>query len=338
MNLSASNRKLFCHTPLIALWYGDLPEDGRIIFQFIVEQFQRRFRDALLCPYNGGLASIRCVLLWVEVDLDALAKILGIHCHRGYNGCLFCYARGEHTNTGVKYPLTEHPVRRSHRLVHVQRLLQDDNSLPLQNKSVFENLEYWDIVESWTIDFTHLGFLNVGPHHFDLLYSKTPRGHEPAEYNIRSAQEDMNKFLADEVVLPHDFGRPVNDLENCSNWKAEQWKSFYLYLILPCVHPHLPLEYYVHLEKLVKFMWIVISDGDDPLTRHSQLIYAEKLVRDYVFNFPRLFGNEKAYFSVHYLLHLPHDVRKFGMIFVSLFSGLLLILFRFSFESLDVFV
>jgi hypothetical protein len=322
VNLRMETKKLFSRNPLIAIWFGPLPRSGEIIFRFILSQFKIRFRHGLECEFRGTRVKIFSVLLWCVLDLDALAKILKIHLYRGYDGCLNCYIKGDQTATGVKFPTPSLFPRRTDYLVRLQRELEDDVSLPFQEPSIFEELEYWDIISSWTIDFMHLAFLNVAKSHFHLFFSSTPRGEMPDAFNLEDCMAEINQFLAT-VIFPHDFGRPVKSLQ-VTGWKAEQWKNFFLFLILPCVHPHLGEAYFSHLKCFITFMKLVIS-GEPNADIDAVLLEAEQNVRNYVFKFPELYGEENCYFCVHYLIHVIADVRKYGWMsnhWMFLFEGL----------------
>lgn len=225
--------------PLVALWPGIKPISSDLLLLALSDEFVELFHGTEM---DGEI--VHAILLWATADLDARAWLQHVTLHRGYYGCPYCLANGKYLDGRVRYPNEDPlPSLRTHEDTVASRCEHSKTGFYLSN--VLEKIPYWDIINSWAIDAMHLLFLNIVPSLVSLWLAPVSRGSQRQAYQVEGCLDSVSEFLSG-VILPHDFGRSPLNFKNRENWKAEQWKSFFIFFICPAFENVLPKKVWIY--------------------------------------------------------------------------------------------
>lgn len=126
---------------------------------------------------------------------------------------------------------------------------------------------------------------------------------------------------------PCDFQRAARSLKPLSYWRAHECRQFLLYTWYTVLHEVL-LESNRFLFRLLHVFARILANpwkiGD-----RSAIDYAIKTAEVFIAASCETFGNQRAIYNVHGLLHVPEDVFKFGCLdhdFCSEFESFMFIL------------
>lgn len=231
-------------------------------------------------------------------DAPAKSLITGTKNFNGYSGCSKCVQEGEYIKNRVTFPETEAPLRTNENFRN--KVFEDHHNecSPLESLAI-------NMVDTFPLDYMHLICLGV----VKKLISNWLSGNLKCRLSS-SMIADVSKRI--EVVankLPVEFNRKVRRLEDFSRWKATECRSFLLYIGHFALKGILNDEYYKHFMELSVAISILISDE-----HKNKITVAEKLLKNFVQNSKRLYGDEFLIYNIHNLIHLTNDVKRFGIL------------------------
>lgn len=296
---------------LIALWPGpSKPNNPSLLLKPLVVSLGKLF-FGVEGIVNGQIENLYGVLVFATGDLDARCSFQHMVLYRGYFGCPYCTHPGEwvkHTQSrnenqdqpkkvggAVKFPGYQTYPRRDS--AETEAMLEQGCSeyQGVNRLQIFSTLPYWNIFTSWALDAMHLVFMRLSQHYFELLLSNP-------------SSRTRVKFFLDSVMLPHDFGRPINELENWRNWKSEQYKSFLLFFAVPSLAGVVPDAAVWAIKVLVRALKLLIG----PMVFKADLDVAHDLLSEHNRYFEILYGAENMRLVTHLLLEMVADVKRFG--------------------------
>ncbi|CAN7946131.1 unnamed protein product [Ixodes hexagonus] len=110
------------------------------------------------------------------------------------------------------------------------------------------------------------------------------------------------------IKPPHCVTRLPRSLHERAFWKASEWRLWLLYYCLACTLEVLPSRFWRHFSRLAEAVHLLLRTEISP----SQINRAETLLKKFVEQVPRLYGETAMTFNVHQLLHLANTVRRVG--------------------------
>jgi len=243
-------------------------------------------------------------------DRPALAFILCIKGHTGFSSCLKCITVGvsykpninKPNSSFVSFPELNAPLRTNDSF---RSRVYPEHHLP--EKSLLENLMYFDLVDGVLLDGMHLTDLGVMKklllHYIKGKYMRVRMNKANAALFSKRVEE-CRKFV------PCEFPRKLEPLEHVGSWKATTLRMVKLYLGPVLFKNLIRNDLYDHYLLFHTSMRLL----SDP-SRCSQpdiIIYCQELLVKFVQECIDLFGLQFITSNVHHLIHLPLDVLRFG--------------------------
>ena len=110
-------------------------------------------------------------------------------------------------------------------------------------------------------------------------------------------------------MQPHNVvSRLPRSINNLSQWKASEFRSFLLYYAVPCLAGILPLEYMTHFILLQSAIYVLLGSAITQL----DMVTAEQRLKKFCENLETLYGPKALTSNVHALGHLVGKVRDLG--------------------------
>lgn len=300
--LSPDKRKKMKYMPLMCVWTGS-PLNFNIYLHFILKDMMTFLSGVI---FDGKI--VHSLLLWVVNDLDAKAKYLDINLHRGYNGCVCCNDVGVYSHGAVRYPYNRHMTLRS-----LDEVLngREGNLQSFRQRSILEDLPYFNLLVNNVIDGMHLFCCNIFPDLFDLWFGSNNDIITP-DYYIKDKLKSIEHEI-DKIKLPVRFGRDITNLKTTKDWKAEQWGRFFCVLSLPVLLGTLPDKYWNHLKLLVD-SYLILIGVDKTHSLEQSLMICSLNLEEFVelYSSPNYYGIRNAKITIHLLLHVTNQVEEFG--------------------------
>ncbi|KAJ1520359.1 hypothetical protein ONE63_003494 [Megalurothrips usitatus] len=163
------------------------------------------------------------------------------------------------------------------------------------------HLQGFKLCDSCSPDDLYPIYLGVAKFHTSLLIS---------HFNLNEARQLIVTNRMKAVRLPRNISRQKMELSQRAKWKGSQWRTWLLYLAVPCLQNLQGFEniYVAHLELLSHSIYLLSRD----ITTEEDLETADRYLRGYVELFQHYYGPENMRFNVHMLLHMPEAVARWG--------------------------
>lgn len=160
------------------------------------------------------------------------------------------------------------------------------------------------LVSNVPLDYMHLVCLGVMKTLLMFVIGKKGKNCRLNDNSIKSVSETMRIFRR---YVPQEFCRLPRSLEDIEHWKATEFRQFLLYTGPVALKEKLSKVQFKHFLCLHVAIRILCSVKCISLNR-----YAKSLLKYFVKNFKKIYGNEYITFNVHNLLHLCDDVLLYG--------------------------
>lgn len=268
-----------------------------------IDKFMQRFVEEYLFLSSNGLHMLgkrfELVIRCVVADAPARAFFSNIKSHSGYFSCHRCHIKGVYRGNSVRFPGTKNELRTNEEF----RDKKDQKHHKSSNSLQFERIHNFDFVSDVIIDVMHSAFLGVMR---SLLVCWV---HERKNrFSLKKTEIEMLSARLRNIRLPEEFCRKPRDLKDLARFKATELRQLLLYILPICLVGVLRKEYYEHFLKFHCAIRILCSpDKCIELNRLASLF-----LKQFVEQFPRLYGVQRVSFNVHSLLHIAKDVEKFG--------------------------
>lgn len=233
-------------------------------------------------------------------DRPARSFVKCIKGHGAYHSCERCDDEGDYKFNRVVY--SKHPcVSRTNETF--RNKLDCDHHLPNIDSPLLQ-LEF-DMVSQFSLDYMHLVLLGVMKKMLCMWTSGLLK--------FRLSQRDVRKISFNLVecskYFPSEFPRKPRGLKDLCRFKATEFRHFLLYTG-PCVlRDVLDKQKYNHFLLLHCAMKILLSkSANDPILNSAAKCMLKKFVNDG----SRIYGEQFVIFNVHSLLHLADDGLVFG--------------------------
>ena len=233
----------------------------------------------------------------VVCDTPARAFVKNIKGHSGYSGCDKCVQEGSYVENRMTFPETSAALRTDESF---GVMMDEEHHLgpsPLNTLSI-------GMVTCFPIDYMHLSCLGV-MRKLMYLWIRGPRQTAIGSLAIKNLSEALVS-LRDQV--PVEFARKPRKVSDLDRWKATELRQFMLYTGPVCLRGILSDTLYSNFMLLSVGMFILLSP--DLCSQYCQ--YAGELLKVFVENVAKLFGEHTLSYNVHATVHLAEEVRLHG--------------------------
>lgn len=162
-----------------------------------------------------------------------------------------------------------------------------------------------DMVQYFPVDYMHQVCLGVMKKLL-ITWMRGPRA------NNRLSSGQIAQISAKRVsfvhYIPQEFARKPRSLAEVDRWKATEFRQFLLYTGQFALRGVLPNNLYKHVMCLCVAITILVNE--DLVLHYSN--YTHRLLRNFVRNSRRLYGEEFCVYNTHTLLHLRTEADAFG--------------------------
>lgn len=276
----------------VAIYGGSQKPDN---FNELLKPFVEEFNN-LTNNFTYQERKISLKIRIIILDTPAKASICCITGHMGYFPCPKCHIRGERVDKRIVFPRHQNDLRTNHEFR--EKLYSNHN----KKKTELEEIKDLDLVKNIPIDYMHCVLLGVMRKLLDLWFGK--HGLYPPSCKKRLS-EKIEKY---EKSQPSDFERKLRSLDKMGLWKANELRTFLLY-IGPVV-----LKHDISQEQFQNFMLLhiaikILCDKEN-CTKFNAT--AQQLIDAFVEGYEEIYGTKNVTFNIHILTHLPADCMLYG--------------------------
>ena len=130
---------------------------------------------------------------------------------------------------------------------------------------------------------------------------------KPGNWSIKDRIPEIDEFLKS-FKHPSFVHRGLRQLKSLKYWKASDFYYFLFFESLPTLRGHLPDLYLQHFTLLVLGIFKLLKTS----ITEEEIDEADLLLRLFVNDFGRLYGERELVSNVHQLIHLALCVRRYG--------------------------
>ncbi|XP_060859445.1 uncharacterized protein LOC132936702, partial [Metopolophium dirhodum] len=231
-------------------------------------------------------------------DAPAKAFLLNVKQFNAYHSCNSCIEEGTYSNKRVCFLGINAPLRTNKSF----RLKSDEH----YHKGLcpFEELPI-DITSVVVLEYMHNVCLGI----MKRLLQFWKNGQKP----VRFLNKDCEQQISNELVnlhphLPSEFNRLTRSIDELEYWKATEYRTFLLYTGHILLKGRIKSSLYQHFLLLHSAIKILISNE----TCFSLNDLANNFLKQFVQDYPNLYGEEYVTYNVHGLIHISNFVKIHG--------------------------
>lgn len=289
-----------------AFYYSNQKPDMLNFFEPLANEIENLQRNGFVFKQQVFRAAITHAVL----DLPAKASFQQMMQYNGYFSCGYCLHRGESTEVGVRYTICDGNVdSRKHEdfVVAIEKIVQKKSSINengIKGMSPAICLDFFDMVESFGIDYMHCVLLGVVKNLLEFwLCSK--KHHD--SYINKSLQKSLNVRIRS--IKPCRFiTRLPRSLEHRKLFKASELRSLLLYYLPVCLQGILKTKYLDHFRILSASIYKLLT----PDISCQDIICVENNLNIFVNRYQEYYGKQNMTMNVHLLTHIVMCVKNLG--------------------------
>lgn len=282
-------------TPFMVSVYcgtGKPPNCGNYLAPFLEEVHRLTANGMML---KGIHVSV--ILTSMVCDAPARSFVKAITGHTGYHACERCNQKGRYVAGRVTFPRLHAPLRTD------SSFRSQDDEHHHNGVSPFTSLDV-NMVKFFPTDYMHLVCLGVMRR---LLKNWVCQGY--GKRLSRLQRNQLNDSLRESAkAFPTYFQRKPRGTEELDRWKASEFRTFLLYVGPVVLKSILPDALYNHFLLLHVALRILVS----PQHYRSHNQFAQDLLRYFVQEFGKLYGEKQLVYNVHTLIHLADQCLDHG--------------------------
>ncbi|XP_024891067.1 uncharacterized protein LOC112466937 [Temnothorax curvispinosus] len=254
----------FSNILLAGMWITN-SEPSSQFMNLYINVFINQIRDLMtngiiIDMENGQKCNFILQPLCSSVDSVARPIIQNRFQFNGYFGCSWCYQYGEYFNGAMRYPfMDDDPPLRDHDSYIKNIKYVEEIGRPFKGVKGFAEitqLENFDCVWGFPFDYMHGMLLGVA----NTLWTKFWTNNRKEEYNLsKSDIRNIEKRLLS-IKLPSEIHRSPRSF-NSGKWKASEWRSWILYLSIPCLLGIMKTKYLSSFALLVRCTHKLLSES-----------------------------------------------------------------------------
>ena len=318
---------------VVGVWFGNSKPLAEELLSSFIKDLKEIFSAGILVTAEKSI--IIPTVKYLTCDIPAIALIKGGKGATAYGSCTKCSVYGEYHEQRVCFLPEGHMTKyHAHRnlLPHernyteagieiipdhtplspvVQRtdasFRNRDQPIHHDSYSLFEDIEDFDMVESFTIDGMHTIYICGLKRFLHFL-----RGHESTRVHKVISEPDFFELGTEygKTKFPREFSRPSRSFAHIGQWKATELRSFVLYGGDIILNRHLPKPV-VHAFRCFSMAVRILTDEYLYLQYNA---FAKSLITCFLDTCVASFGKHFMTLATHYLSHLPAECVKFGPI------------------------
>lgn len=266
---------------------------------------------------NGIIYKVRVLI--ISTDTVARPLVRNSTQFNGEFGCDFCLHPGERVPKG-KGSVRVYPQPNSYPTFKPRSMEQHKKDLELvgmlKNKPVhgivgpnpFQKLADFDHVEAYVPEYMHSCCLGVFKMFIKLW---TDKKHKKEKWYIGYYLAVINARLS-QAKPPYDISRTIDSLNDLTDWKASMYRTFVLYYF-HLLEGLLPSPFFEHFSGLVYGMSLLLQER----VNVADVSKVEALFHKFVIDSEILYGIEHIGINMHFLIHLPECVMKWGCLWAT---------------------
>lgn len=267
--------------------------------QSITEYLKELINEVEFLEQNGLIFSSKrfpVKLKCIVADAPARSFLKCTKNHNAFYGCERCACKGKWDRKVLfengSYPLYSDKTFRD-------RVYSKHHN----GTSPFERLPI-DMIHHFPIDYMHLCCLGVTR---KLLYLWTEI--KPHKLRNSDIQSISNRLVLFGKLMPKCFNRKVRSLKDLHHFKATEFRSFMLYIGGPALLTVLDKKRFKHFLLFHTAMYILCSDS---AYKSEWVSFAGNLLRKFVIQAEKIYGEGVLTYNLHTLQHLHLDVEIHG--------------------------
>lgn len=247
--------------------------------------------------YEGTEISLKLVQLLA--DAPAKSECLNIIGHNGYYSCTKCEVRGKFINGKMSYFDFGAPFR-----TNTSFRLQN-NEEHHNGRSIFEELDYFDMISDIPLDYMHVVLLGVMKKLLKIWFIDVGE-FKHGQLDRQKISERIEKI---NETIPIDFQRKLRSLTFIPRYKASELRSFLLYYGPIVLKNVLKNELYENFMKLHVAMKICVNVKFKTMNN-----LAQKLIDEFIIEMAQIYGEQEIVHNVHALHHFPKECETHGIL------------------------
>lgn len=223
--------------------------------------------------------------------------VLGIKYYTGYYGCGRCETKGKYKENRLCFP-------------EVTATLRTDESFEkFKNGDINEHHKHETILTSMGIkcisqvplDVMHLVYEGVVR---KMVYICVSCTNKKIRWSTRHVEIINGYLMKSKITQPAEFSRRIRPISDYGLFKATELRTLLLYTGMVAFKDVLPESYYNHFLLLCCAVR-VLSNRKTFISKNST---ANAMLRQYVLDFGKLYGEYLISYNVHNLIHLADEV------------------------------
>jgi len=225
-------------------------------------------------------------------DMPARLYVKCVKGHGAYGGCDRCTQRGLYLRK-VTFPETDAALRSDMSFKELTDKNYHTRVSPLTSLSV-------NMVSGFVLDYMHLVCLGV----VRKMVSLWLTGPLQTRIGWRAVREINEKLMVLKPCMPIEFRRRPRPISEFEHWKAVEFRQLLLYTGPVCLSDVLSPE----------LLCVAMSILLNPSLCDKYVSYSQELLVSFVKHFASLNVSDSLTYSVHALVHLSDDAKRYGVL------------------------
>jgi hypothetical protein len=283
---------------LVAIFCGNSKPTSAAVF------FKDFIPELLLVKNDGIMWNSRHLIVRIKgfvCDCPARAFIKCTKGHTAYYGCERCDQKGVRLEVEKKIVFPELNARKRTDESFLNKLQQQYHHPEMNSPLLPLNI---GMVSQIPLEYMHL--VCLGAMKKLLLYWHEGKRNVKISAQLAGIISENLTAVASNVCC--EFARKPRSLKELKHWKAAELRLFLCYLGPIVLRGRLNSNVYHHF----MLLHVAVSLLANPETCHTHCDYAEKLLKRFVEELPDIYGEASLVYTMHSLIHVCDDVRRFG--------------------------
>ncbi|XP_034255464.1 uncharacterized protein LOC117653720 isoform X2 [Thrips palmi] len=299
---------------------SDGDPDMNMLFEKFVADMNDLSRDGIeWSPQEGNIIQTRLFPTCFCLDARARASLLNLNLYSGHSSCPFCVHPGVYLNGAMKFPVPgteimlvrrqrqqlyvvpETPLRTHQEIQQnmIQALQTGRTVNGFRGPSVLLNLEHVNLSNCCSPDDLHAIYLGVTKFLTNLIIEEA----EDPDNLMRQIDARLRR-----IRTPTLISRKPRSIKKRGKYKGSEWKTWLLYLGVPCMVGLIPEDRLRLFSLLSEGVFLLSQDS----VSDENIDESERLLEMFVTEVQEVYGVGRMRFNIHMILHLAMAVRLWG--------------------------
>lgn len=263
-----------------------------------LEEFVIELKEIIRQKYHVNGVTCEFEIECFICDAPARAAILGIYQYNGTKGCGKCMVEGP------EFLESNCPLRTN---ANFRNRVDKDHH---KWRSILGDIVDLDMVKCFPVDYMHCVLLGVVKKLLKLWTGKSKGEKKTFKFSKKDIAK-IDRFLVSyRKRVPREINRRPTSINDCTDWKATEFRTFLLYLGPVVLKSILPPDYYNHFMSLSVAIRILVSP--ELIKDQQKMEYADILLRHFVNTYASYYGKHNMVYNVHNCIHLVNDCKELG--------------------------